>query len=106
MNDYFKLAKQDLGFQISCHMIRSTTASLMVQEDKNIYKIMVVMGHSDIRTTQIYIHNICPRITEEQRKCNPLSFIENQENGWIKCEKNKNTPVSPNVTTIEYSCLS
>lgn len=46
------------GERIGWHTLRHTFASLLVQEGVSIYKVSQWLGHSEVRTTQIYAHLI------------------------------------------------
>lgn len=47
-------AKQ--GYKITPHELRHSFASMLHRNGANIYDIKELLGHSDVRTTQLYIH--------------------------------------------------
>ena len=79
-----RLAKR-LGFQSAPKKLRSTYASLMVQEDANPFRLAELMGNSVKVLEQYYIaHNI--KKLAEEAKLNPvLSSIKN-----VKAEQKRN----------------
>ncbi len=51
---YIKLAK--LNKKLNFHSLRHTFASWLVQKGVSIYEVSKLLGHADIKTTQIYAH--------------------------------------------------
>lgn len=51
------MAKVGVDRHISFHCARHTCASLLAEKTGNPFVIMQVLGHSDIKTSMIYIHN-------------------------------------------------
>ena len=54
MNAVFKKVSEISGIKVTAHMLRHTFGRLSVEADIQTRVIQTVMGHSDIRTTQIY----------------------------------------------------
>lgn len=51
----FEFVRKAVGVKVSPHMLRHTFATLMVEGGCDIYSLSKLMGHSDIKTTTIYI---------------------------------------------------
>jgi integrase len=53
-------AKKRLNFslKVSPHTFRHCFATHMLEEGKSIYQVQELMGHSDIKTTEIYLHTM------------------------------------------------
>lgn len=47
---------KSLGYEVSPHMLRHTFASCMANNGMPLNHLQVLMGHSDIKTTQVYLH--------------------------------------------------
>jgi len=54
LKDYMK--KLDIPKKLNVHSLRHTFASWLVQSGVSIYEIQKLLGHSDIKVTQIYAH--------------------------------------------------
>lgn len=48
--------QKSLGWRFSSHKLRHTFATLMIEGGCDIYSLSKMMGHSDIKTTTIYLH--------------------------------------------------
>ena len=69
----FNRTGHKLGFQVTPHIVRTTQAAVMVENHANDFEIMQAMGHSDIRTTQIYLENVLGKTNRTQREHNILA---------------------------------
>lgn len=58
LSEYFKNAviKAELSADYHFHTLRHTFASWLVQKGVSIYEVSKLLGHADIKTTQIYAH--------------------------------------------------
>ena len=67
LNDYLLLIETDLKItkRVSCHVARHSFATLMLGYDVPIEKTKRMLGHKDIRSTQIYA-KILKKNVEEQ----------------------------------------
>jgi len=50
------IKKADLNLKLNFHSLRHTFASWLVQRGVSIYEVSKLLGHSDIKTTEIYSH--------------------------------------------------
>jgi integrase len=50
------IIKSGLNPKLNFHSLRHTFASWLVQKNVSIYQVSILLGHSDIKTTQIYSH--------------------------------------------------
>ncbi len=67
----------------SCHLLRHTAATLMMENGADLFALQMFLGHSRINTTQIYTHVSIKRLQEIHRKTHPGSA------GELKGKKNK-----------------
>lgn len=69
---FIKLQK-DMGFRVYPHLLRHTFATLMLQGNCDLYSLSNMMGHSDIKTTTIYLSLTTGHLNQQINK-HPLSF--------------------------------
>ena len=62
----------------SCHLIRHTAATLMMNNGADIRTLQEYLGHAKITTTQIYTHVSISRLQEIHAKTHPASIVERQ----------------------------
>ena len=64
--------KDASNIQFSLHKLRHTFATLMLEGGCDIYSLSKMMGHSDIKTTTIYLHASAEHLRHEMQK-HPLN---------------------------------
>ncbi len=81
----------------SCHMVRHTTATLMMEGGADLRSIQSLLGHANLNTTQIYTHVTIMRLREVHDKTHPAKPdqlpISSESNPETKGdEKGENPP--------------
>jgi integrase/recombinase XerD len=61
------IAATDIGKKGSCHMLRHTMATLMVENGCDIRFLQVILGHSSLKTTEIYTQVSIRKLVEAHR---------------------------------------
>lgn len=61
------------GIKFSAHKLRHTFAVMMLENGGDIFALSKMLGHSDIKTTTIYLRATTAHLQEQIRK-NPLVF--------------------------------
>lgn len=69
----FNRIKEMSGIKFSAHPLRHTFATLMLQGGCDIYSLSKMMGHSDIKTTTIYLSATTEQLQKQVLK-HPLNF--------------------------------
>lgn len=64
--------QKSLGWTFSSHKLRHTFATLMIEGGCDIYSLSKMMGHSDIKTTTIYLHTSAEHLRTQINK-HPLN---------------------------------
>jgi integrase/recombinase XerD len=64
----------DLGKHGACHMFRHTMATLMLEGGADIRFIQAMLGHADLKTTQIYTHVAIRQLQEIHRATHPAKL--------------------------------
>ena len=78
---FFKLiksecAKKKINKEISPHTLRHTFASVLLKNGANIRVIQELLGHEDLKTTQIYTHLINEKLKKDYEEYHPRSHKE------------------------------
>jgi integrase/recombinase XerD len=63
-----------VGKQGACHLFRHTMATLMLEGGADIRFIQAMLGHADLRTTQIYLHVAIRQLQEIHRATHPAKL--------------------------------
>jgi len=64
----------DLGKHGACHLFRHTMATLMLENGADIRFIQAMLGHADLKTTQIYTHVAIRQLQEIHRATHPAKL--------------------------------
>lgn len=67
--------REESGVRFHAHQLRHTYATTMIGQGMNLYDLKGLMGHTDIKTTQIYLHDNVDRLSEVYRPHSPLNAI-------------------------------
>jgi len=66
----------DIGKRGACHLFRHTMATLMLEGGADIRFIQAMLGHADLKTTQIYTHVAIRQLQEIHRATHPAKLPE------------------------------
>ncbi len=66
----------DVGKRGACHLFRHTMATLMLEGGADIRFIQAMLGHADLKTTQIYTHVAIRQLQEIHRATHPAKLPE------------------------------
>jgi integrase/recombinase XerD len=64
----------NIGKRGACHMFRHTMATLMLEGGADIRFIQAMLGHADLKTTQIYTHVAIRQLQEIHRATHPAKL--------------------------------
>jgi integrase/recombinase XerD len=64
----------DIGKQGACHLFRHTMATLMLEGGADIRFIQAMLGHADLKTTQIYTHVAIRQLKEIHTATHPAKL--------------------------------
>ena len=71
-----------IGKRGACHLFRHTMATLMLEGGADIRFIQAMLGHADLKTTQIYTHVAIRQLQEIHRATHPAK-LEREKNQLI-----------------------
>jgi len=77
----------DLGKHGACHLFRHTMATLMLEGGADIRFIQAMLGHADLKTTQIYTHVAIRQLQEIHRATHPARLKETPERDKRELDK-------------------
>ena len=63
-----------IGKRGACHLFRHTMATLMLEGGADIRFIQAMLGHADLKTTQIYTHVAVRQLQEIHRATHPAKL--------------------------------
>jgi integrase/recombinase XerD len=66
--------KANISKKGACHMFRHTMATLMLEGGADTRHIQVMLGHADLKTTQIYTHLAIRQLQEIHRATHPAKL--------------------------------
>src|SRR5206468_3122814 len=64
----------NIGKRGACHLFRHTMATLMLEGGADIRFIQAMLGHADLKTTQIYMHVAIRQLQEIHRATHPAKL--------------------------------
>jgi len=68
-------AKAGVHRRVTPHMFRHTMATMLLENGADLRTVQDVLGHSTIRTTQLYIHVSCERRRHVMADCHPRQLF-------------------------------
>jgi integrase/recombinase XerD len=68
-----------IGKRGACHLFRHTMATLMLEGGADIRYIQAMLGHADLKTTQIYTHVAIRQLQEIHRATHPAKLERDKE---------------------------
>lgn len=69
------IAAAELGKTGSCHLMRHTMATVMLERGADVRYIQEILGHTDISSTQIYTHVSIKRLQEVHAATHPTARL-------------------------------
>ena len=78
--DIYTNASNELGINVSSHILRATFATRALRAGCNIESIRIMMGHTNLQTTQMYLHMTDEELFEDNQAFNPLAQYDKENN--------------------------
>jgi len=72
----FRRAADKCGFRMNPHWLRHSGATELYRKTKNLRLVQSILGHSDIQTTQIYLHTSSDDIIRTYEKISPAMDVD------------------------------
>lgn len=92
---YIKQA--DIGKQGSCHLFRHSMATMMLENGADIRYVQMMLGHADIKTTQIYTQVSIQKLKEIHTATHPA---KNQKNQKVQTDGTEDLEPKPESKTL------
>lgn len=73
---YRKIIKELGILKMTSHRLRHTFASISAQNGMNVLSLKAILGHENIRTTQIYMHANRTKTKDDYNKYSPFSQLK------------------------------
>ena len=73
----------DLGKRGSCHLLRHTCATLMLEGGADIRSIQQLLGHAELSTTQIYTQVSIQKLKQNHTATHPARLEKCERNGRL-----------------------
>lgn len=73
------VAETGVALHVTPHMFRHTFATMLLEDDVDIRYIQSLLGHSSIKTTEIYTHVSSNKLREIMRHKNPRDMLDRKE---------------------------
>ena len=74
------LRKADIGKTGACHLLRHTTATLMLEGGADVRYIQALLGHASLKTTQIYTHVSIQQLQDVHDRTHPARMQRKETN--------------------------
>jgi integrase/recombinase XerD len=69
----------DLGKKGSCHLLRHTMATLMLDGGADLRYVQAVLGHAQLSTTEIYTHVAIAKLKEVHARTHPAKMVRGDD---------------------------
>lgn len=69
----------ELGKKGSCHLLRHTMATLMLEGGADIRYVQAMLGHSQMSTTEIYTHVAIGKLKEVHERTHPAKMVRGDD---------------------------